>query len=1056
MRRVFLDWKSPILETAADWLAERYFVGGRVNMQNVLIAVPGSRAKRRLEELLQQKASLRDPAWFPPHRITTLGTFPELLYPQKRPAASSLVQQFAWSRAFERLDKTDADKLKYLIPQLPEKQDWPGKIALGRLVAQLHLELAADRVDFDQMAVFCRRKKMESEAQRWETLADLQKLYIGELDKLELWDIQTARAYALEHNEYQTSFDVVLIGLVDMNRTQRAILDAVGDQVTVLVFAPESLADHFDEYGCVDSEKWHDRPIDISDDSIEPADTPSHQATAVLRWLKRLDARYSAGEIVIGTPDANVVPFLLQQLGQAGLDHRSAAGTAVAQTPLFLLLETLGSYLQNRRFHDLATLVRHPDLERLLFDRLNDNAALKTTVAGRQSWITEFDAYYKEHLPLAVDGHWLPKHRREEDDDSELDVSQNPVVRSQTDYSGTAPRQILSLTESLSAPNLISASQTSDSSSREYRGIHAVYQAVTQWIDTLFKEPFESERSTVQQLLFDPDEAHDSEIPNAEIPNNEINDAGALLEAKYSVRKLPHDWVEAMDRFLQNIYKNRDCDAGHPPDHLLLKSFEQLHRLYREILDVPRSLAPAMTVAETLTLLLQLWRPARIPPLRGENGIELLGWLELFVDDAPALAVTGLNEGIVPSSKTSDMFLPDSIRRELQLEDNRRRFARDAYALSAILASRKNVRLIFGKRNVEGDLLLPSRLFFAVGEETVAKRVKRFSASPKSDATASFFSRTLQAGQKKSLFSVPEPIPLGLPLKHIRVTEFRDYLQCPYRYFLKHKMQLTLVDDVGEELDGGAFGDIAHRVLKLFGKSKFKDSKDADEIRDYLSRQLNVVVRDLYGDSFRPVIAVQVEQIRYRLSAFADAQAKWAADGHEIMHVEYAPSQYGGIPIDVDGIPVMIRGRIDRVDFNHKTGKYVLLDYKTGGAGDDPEFVHRKNGEWVDLQLPLYRTLFCESHDHVSDDVFDVELGYVSLPKDASKTKFLLAKWQEPDLLEADGVMKSVIRNIRRELFWPPADPPPAFSELFSSICLDRQLRFSDETSPEFNDSVNF
>ena len=138
--------------------------------------------------------------------------------------------------------------------------------------------------------------------------------------------------------------------------------------------------------------------------------------------------------------------------------------------------------------------------------------------------------------------------------------------------------------------------------------------------------------------------------------------------------------------------------------------------MYEQLKNIPEPLTPTMTAADMLMLLLRMWASERIAPLSSGDEIELLGWLELLTDDAPAIVVTGLNEGIVPSSKSADMFLPDGMRRELRLEDNMRRYARDAYALSAIMASRESVKLIFGKRSDGGDPFVPSRLLFATDE----------------------------------------------------------------------------------------------------------------------------------------------------------------------------------------------------------------------------------------------------------------------------------------------------------------------------------------------------
>ncbi|MCL2119695.1 MAG: PD-(D/E)XK nuclease family protein, partial [Planctomycetaceae bacterium] len=1004
MQREFLNWDMPVLETAADYLVRRYFADERIDMRKVLIVVTGAQAKRRLEELLQHKAAELDPAWFPPKRITTIGTFPELLYQQKNPAASDLVQQLAWSTALDQLHGKNPEAIKRLAEQLPAQNDWAGRLALGRLIAQLHLELAADRVDFGMVDAYCREKQLPEEAARWEVLAGLQALYLAELDAVQLWDIQTARAYALDHAECETDCDIILIGLSDLNRTQRAILDAVGERVTSLVFAPESFADMFDEHGCVEAERWQTHPLDIPDAMIEQAETPASQAISVLHWLHQLNARYSAQDIVIGVPDESVVPFLAQQLGQADVPHRQPAGTPVSQTPVFLLIESLANYLQTQRYSDLMTLLRHPDMERFVNRQLQrEIEALRiadsaVTVSPHESWLVEFDTYYRDHLPLVIDGNRLLRPRRESDDDSNLDV-----LQAGDGNSDVAP---------------------SESSDREYHLVNMVYGILENLVGLLFENSQQPNDATTSD---------GKEQPGKQQPGTKRGHGVAersdrttrptpfvaltAFPAAVSCTQRPAEWCIAIQRLLTQLYGPRKTNAvaSRLADHLIEKSFEQLEKLYDKLADIPERLIPTMTAAEMLQLLLRMWASERIPPLAEGEAIELLGWLELLTDDAPAIAITGLNENFVPSSKTADMFLPDGMRRELQLEDNTRRYARDAYALSAIMASRENVRIIFGRRSVEGEPLLPSRLLFATDEQHIAERVRQYFAEPSKNTTRPVCG-SLRAGRTTSDFDPKEPPKTGEVPDGIRVTEFRDYLQCPFRYYLRHRLRLNIIDDTAEELDGGAFGDIAHRVLKLFGRSRIKNSRDAGQIADYLSRQLDAVVKDVYGAAHRPVIAVQVEQLRIRLNAFAVAQAKHAAEGFEILHVEYSPpTEDGSAIVDVDGRPIKLRGRIDRVDFNHHSGKYVLLDYKTTAAGDAPEKTHRQKGEWVDLQLPLYEWIFSE-HNDVE---WGIDVGYVSLPKDVSKTGFLIADWQYHDFENARNTAQEVIRKIRREVVWP-------------------------------------
>ncbi|MBQ2851159.1 MAG: hypothetical protein IJE77_11815, partial [Thermoguttaceae bacterium] len=130
-----------------------------------------------------------------------------------------------------------------------------------------------------------------------------------------------------------------------------------------------------------------------------------------------------------------------------------------------------------------------------------------------------------------------------------------------------------------------------------------------------------------------------------------------------------------------------------------------------------------------------------IPPFPGADVVELQGWLDLAFDDAPNLILTGFNEGIVPSSKSSDLFLPNETRRELGLEDARRRVARDACLTSALAASKRNFFVVFGRRSLQNDPKTPSRFAFATAPENVPPRICRFFAGGGSNDLAELEAR---------------------------------------------------------------------------------------------------------------------------------------------------------------------------------------------------------------------------------------------------------------------------------------------------------------------------
>ncbi|MGH7138716.1 MAG: PD-(D/E)XK nuclease family protein, partial [Pirellulales bacterium] len=501
------------------------------------------------------------------------------------------------------------------------------------------------------------------------------------------------------------------------------------------------------------------------------------------------------------------------------------------------------------------------------------------------------------------------------------------------------------------------------------------------------------------------------------------------------------EWAGEIAAFIVVVYQGQELDRNHTRGRVVLEACDAIHEVLRQAFTADAQLAGRWPAPDAMRLLLRLAEDKPIPPPAGHSAIELLGWLELPLDDAPALIVTGFNDGFVPSFINSDPFLPNGLRRQLGLVDNDQRYARDAYALSVLVGSRQELRLIAGRRSAEGDPLLPSRLTFACPREQIAERVLGYFATPEEPAMPLRVPHGLPAGQTSSRFAAPRPAGRGEPITSLRVTQFRDYLECPYRFYLRHVLQLSSLSDLAEELDPLAFGSLAHDVLKAFGEVPDNSRlTDADKIGALLDAELDRIVFVLYGKHRLPAVELQVEHLRLRLEAFARWQGDWAAQGWRIVKTEVDVPD-GTASLAVDGKPMYLRGRIDRIDRNERDGRCVIFDYKTSEKGEAPNATHRrKDGTWVDLQLPLYRHLARE----VKIESENIGLGYILLPKSLSAVKDELAPWQPGDLLSADEAAREVIRKIRNQEFWPPSELDSHFDD-FAAICLDPE-RISRQT----------
>ena len=391
----------------------------------------------------------------------------------------------------------------------------------------------------------------------------------------------------------------------------------------------------------------------------------------------------------------------------------------------------------------------------------------------------------------------------------------------------------------------------------------------------------------------------------------------------------------------------------------------------------------------------------------------------------------------MPQSANADLFLPNELRKELGILDNNRRLARDAYALNAIAASKKRLLVICGKIDTEKNPMLPSRLLF--NENNFAARAKEYfdeDLNKKNPLPKFTLKNNLEGTQlgksSKDVLDWAEKNLSGNVMKgvvkSISATQFKDYIQCPFRFFLKQVAGVQPTDYSTSEMEALSFGSVVHQALQQWAQNELNNGRtdwrfDKDKLSKKFSDLVDELIKQRYPDSVLPAILVQKEIIKQRLKVFADYQA---TREERIIAVEYKFTT----PVTLsDNEEMTLIGKIDRIDQN-ADGAIILLDYKT--SKNKPEADHRNNGAWINLQLPVYRHLFLEKKEEFLDDmrtrgvsvseITDVKVGYFNLPEEGGG--YTDSEWNIGDFDSADNVMMQIIEDIHNGVFWPPKESP--------------------------------
>jgi ATP-dependent helicase/nuclease subunit B len=494
------------------------------------------------------------------------------------------------------------------------------------------------------------------------------------------------------------------------------------------------------------------------------------------------------------------------------------------------------------------------------------------------------------------------------------------------------------------------------------------------------------------------------------------------------VRRLLRDlrdgpFPNAWNAVLGELFKGRSLESASAEG----RAFREAAEAWRDASSAA-ALVPGLGTREAVSLAMELLRTSRHYPEKPDGAVEIDGWLELPFRDEPHLAIAGLHEGSVPSSVTGHAFLPEALRSALGLRTNEHRLARDAWQLSALAASRAQagrLEILLSRTSAGGDPRSPSRLLFHCTDSDLPARVRQVFGEPPPEGK-------FVAWQRAWKLRPPAP----REFRKLSVTAFRDYLRCPFRFYLKHSLRMQAVDAGKRELDAFDFGRLVHSVLERLGRDEdWRESRDAERLAREFCGELDQLVADRFGKRHPLPLVIQIESARQRLRQAAGIQAAEREAGWVIRDTEWRFPAEG---LQLAGLAVS--GTIDRIEQNERNGAWRVLDYKTSETGVEPRLAHLAGGRrrdrpsveeaevdvdgsaffWIDLQLPLYRWAL----ERVRG-LGDVEIGYFNLPKGVASTTIAIWPEFQRSGLGASAIAcgQAIAARILERRFGPPAEP---------------------------------
>ncbi|MBO4491191.1 MAG: PD-(D/E)XK nuclease family protein [Lentisphaeria bacterium] len=418
-------------------------------------------------------------------------------------------------------------------------------------------------------------------------------------------------------------------------------------------------------------------------------------------------------------------------------------------------------------------------------------------------------------------------------------------------------------------------------------------------------------------------------------------------------------------------------------------------------------------------------KSVRLYPGHGPNVVEITGFLDSLFHPADRIILCGMNEGLLPESQTASPFLNESIRKKLKLPDNESRFARDAFYLESLLSlTRGNIHFLACKRDAEGSPMRFSSFFFH-GTENLAELLDRTeilfadypvpSEEPRSGEERVPFRAETDISKS---FGGPDQILLN-------VTDFKAILQSPLRAFFSKGLKMEAVDYTFPELDAAALGTIVHAVFQGFNlldswrsvllsdsSTEMDKARVLNEVEEAFYQALLREVRARVGMEIPLLATIQTEiwqsRIRKAMKEFLSVPSL------DVLEREWDLANKEGIPF----AGAVIKGKIDRIEYDRKENTLRIIDIKTGEKG--AKEAHIKKSGFLDLQLPLYKMLlpldpvFRAMHPEIDLEKCRIRCGYFRIPGDINKIGYDF--WDDMDQYDdaAEKTVRQVIETVKK------------------------------------------
>jgi len=438
---------------------------------------------------------------------------------------------------------------------------------------------------------------------------------------------------------------------------------------------------------------------------------------------------------------------------------------------------------------------------------------------------------------------------------------------------------------------------------------------------------------------------------------------------------------------------------------------------------------------DTLVKFLRQMLDATSLPFYGEplKGIQIMGMLETRTLDFDRVILLSCNEGILPSGRNVQSFIPYDVRRDFHLPLYSRKDAVYAYHFYRLLQRAKQVWLLY---NTEPDQL---------GGGEVSRYVKQIQVelqqyNPDITIKEDFLSTPLAIGEGYPAITIEKNDKIYETLirkasRGFAPTALNAYRSCSLRFYFSEIAGLKEPEEVEDTIDPRTLGSAVHDALMnlyLPFKGKALTQQNLKSMEPLVDEMIDKAFRKKFKgegiNSGKNLLLVEVARIMIRNFIRGESERvstlKEKGETMTVVMLEQHLAKTLRISAKGADLDVRIKGFVDRVD--RIGGTTRVIDYKTGNVNkkdvEVPDWDELITNPQLDkgFQLLTYAYLLANEQSKIA-----MKVGVLSLKRQSQGLITVSIRDEESgnkvDFIDDQAVhkMEEVLRTILTDIYNP-------------------------------------